>query len=85
MNIQDGQGFGLAQAIRAVEREFFVVMLLTKTKIQSEAYSHNPIGYGVNVLAAHTSSAGGAQGGVRMAMRARPVGWGIRATTGQTW
>ena len=33
LNIQDGWGFGLAQAIRAVERGGFDMMLLTETKI----------------------------------------------------
>ena len=37
LNIWDGRGFGLAQAIWAVEHGGFDVMLLTETKIQSEA------------------------------------------------
>ena len=54
---------------------FFYVMLLTKTKIQLEAYSHNRLGYDVTCLAARLSSARGAQGGVRLVTRERPVGW----------
>ena len=34
LKILDGRGFGMAQAIWAVERGFFDVMLLTKTEIQ---------------------------------------------------
>ena len=41
MNIQDGQGFGLAQTIRAVETGEVEFMLLTETKIQKKSYSHN--------------------------------------------
>ena len=47
LKIQDGRGFGLAQAVRAVERRGFGMMLLTKKKIQLEAYSHNFLGYNV--------------------------------------
>ena len=35
----------MTQAIRAVERRGFDMMLLTETKIQSEVYSHNRLGY----------------------------------------
>ena len=80
LNIRDGWGFRLAQAIRAVERGGFDVMLLTKTKIQLEAYSHNRLGFIVTCLAAWPSSAGGAQGGVGLVTRERPVGWGIDPT-----
>ena len=41
LNLRDGQGFGLAQAIQAVEHGGFDVMILTETKIQTEAYLHN--------------------------------------------
>ena len=47
LNIRYSRGFGLAQDIWTVERGFFDVMVLTKTKIQSEAYSHNHLGYDV--------------------------------------
>ena len=36
LNIWDGQGFGLAQAIRAVEYGEFDLMLLTETNIKTE-------------------------------------------------
>ena len=48
----------MVQAIRAVERGGYAVMLLTKTKIKSEAYSHNCLGYNVTCLAARMTSAG---------------------------
>ena len=37
-DIQDGQGFGLAQAIRVVEYGGFDMMVLTKTEISMTAY-----------------------------------------------
>ena len=52
LNIQGSQGLGLALAIWSVERLSFAVMLLTKTKIQSVAYSDNFLGYNVNFLTA---------------------------------
>ena len=47
LNIQDGQGFGLVQAIWAVERGKFDVVVLTKTKISMTAYCRNRLGYEV--------------------------------------
>ena len=44
LNIWDGRGFGLAQAIWAVEHRGFDVMLLTETNIKTEVYSHNHLG-----------------------------------------
>ena len=38
MNIQDGWVFGLAQAIRSVERGGFDIMILTETKTSMTAY-----------------------------------------------
>ena len=69
----------MAQVIRTVERGGFKLMLLTVTNIQSEAYLYNHLGYDVTCLAAPTSSAGGAHGGVGMVTRERPVGWGIES------
>ena len=40
----------MVQAIQAAECRFFDVMLLTKTKIQSEVYLHNRFGYNVTYL-----------------------------------
>ena len=56
------------------------MLLLNETKTHSEAYSHNRLGYTVTCSTAHLSSAGGAQGGVRLVARERPVGWGIEST-----
>ena len=47
LNIWDGRGFGLAQAIQAVDRRGFNVMILTKTKISTTAYCRNRLGYEV--------------------------------------
>ena len=62
-----------------MERRGFDVMLLTKTKIQLEAYSHNRLSYDVNFSASRPSSAGGSQVGVRTVTRERPIGWGIQS------
>ena len=68
----------MAQGIRALERGGLDVMLLTKTKVQSD--SHNRTGYNLTCLAARPSSAGGAPGGVGIVTRERPVGWEIEST-----
>ena len=52
----------------------FDVMLLTKTKIQSEACLQNHLVYEVNYSAVWSSSAGGAQGDVGLVTRERPAG-----------
>ena len=57
----------------------FDVMLLTKTKIQSEAYSHNRLGYGMTCSTACPSSSGRAQGDIGLVMREWPVGWGVES------
>ena len=41
LKIRDGRGLRLVQAIRAVEIGGVEVMLMTETKIQTEAYSQN--------------------------------------------
>ena len=64
LNIRDGRGFGLAQAIRVVQRGYFGVMLLTETKISTTAYCRNRLGYDMTFSEARPTSAGGAQGGV---------------------
>ena len=79
LNRRDGWGFGLVQAIRAVERGGFDVMLLKETKIQTEAYSHNYLGYNVTCFSARPSSARGSQGLVGLVMREWLVGWGIES------
>ena len=73
LNIRYRWGFGLEQAIQTVERGFFDIMLLTKTKIQSETYSHNRLVYDVNCLTVRLSSSRGSQGGVELVMRERPL------------
>ena len=55
-------------------------MLLTETKIQSEAYFHNRLGYNLTCLMAHFSSAGGAQGGFVLVTMEQLVGWGVDST-----
>ena len=70
----------MVQTIWAVECRGFGTMMLTKTKIQSEANSHNRLGYNVTCLTARPSSAGGDQVGVGLVTRESPVGWGVEST-----
>ena len=70
----------MAQAIQVVEHGVFDVMILTETKIQSEAYSHNRLGYDVNYLVVRPSISGVYQGGVDLVTRERPIEWGIDST-----
>ena len=58
LNIQDGRGFGMAQAIQAVDRGGFDMMLLTKTKISMTVYCRNRLEYEVKFSAERPSSAG---------------------------
>ena len=69
LNIQDVWGFGMAQAIRAVERRGFDVMILNKTKISTPAYCQNRLRYETTCSTARPNSAGGAQFGVRLVTR----------------
>ena len=46
-NIRDGQGFGLSQEIRAIERGNYNVMLLTDTNIPDAVFCHNFLEYDV--------------------------------------
>ena len=80
LNIRDGRGFGLAQSIWEVERAVFDIMLLTDTKIQTEEYSHNRLGYDVICSAARPSSTGGAQVDVGLVLQEWTNGWGIEST-----
>ena len=57
LNICYCQGFKLVPAIQAVEFRGFNVMLITKTNLQSEAYSHHRLGYNMTCLATRHSSA----------------------------
>ena len=70
----------MAQVIQAVERGFFDMIMLTDTKIQSEAYSHNRLGCVVTFSTARPSSAGISQGGVGLVTRERLAGWGVDST-----
>ena len=54
-------------------------MLLTKTKIQFEAYSHNSLVYDVPCSMERLSRSVGVQVSVRMLARDRPVRWGIES------
>ena len=77
--IQDGKGFGVAQAIRMMERRGLDVMLLTEKNIQTKAYSQNKLGYKVTFLAACPSSSGSSQGLVGLVTREWPNIWGVKS------
>ena len=77
LNIRDGRGLGLAQAIQELECGGFDNMLLMDTKIQTEVYCHNRLGCNFTCLAARPPSAGEAKGGVGMVTREWPDGWGV--------
>ena len=66
------------QSIREVECGEFGVMLLTETKIQTESYSHNQLGYNVDFLLACPSRYRGVKGSVVLVTRERLDWWGIK-------
>ena len=78
--IRNGRGFGLTQAIREVHIGSFDVMLLTETKITSEAYYHNQRGYDVVCPSAVATDTCGAQGGVELLVRELPQVWSVELT-----
>ena len=80
LNIQDGRVIGLEQAIRAVKRGGFDIMLMTEKKIQTEEYSHNRLGYNVICSTVRPSKVGGSQGNVGLVSRDRPNTWDIEST-----
>ena len=61
-NIWNGRGFGLTQAIRAVQLWKCVIMLLTETNIPDEVYWKNRNRYDLVCLRAIATTTGGAQG-----------------------
>ena len=79
LKIRDGRGYGLAQAIRKVERGGFYLMALTET-IRTEACSNNQWGYDMMCATARPSRTGGAQVGVGLGSQDRPNGWGSEST-----
>ena len=80
LNIRYGRGFGLAQAIWAVERGGLDVMLLTKTKIYTPSYFRNWLGCDMTFPAVRPTSNRGYQGGVGLVTRDRTIGWGVEST-----
>ena len=65
LNTPDDRIYVLAQTIRSVERGGFDIILLVKTKIQKEAYSHIQVGYDRICSVLLPSKVRGSQGGVR--------------------
>ena len=62
LNIRNGQGYGLMQAIRAVQIDGFDLMILLDNKITNQAYCHSSLGYNVFYSLMSMAAAGGAQG-----------------------
>ena len=78
-NIFYGWGFGLDQAIQAFHLVRFDAMLLTNTKITSESYFHNRLGYDMVCFPAVTTDTIRAQGVVGLVFIERPQGWGVES------
>ena len=55
-------------------------MLLTNTKITSEAYFHNRMVYKVVCLTAVATDTGDAHGSVGLVFRESPQGWSMEST-----
>ena len=68
-NIQYSRGFGIPQAIRAVKRENYDIMLLTERNIPDVVYYHNRLGYDIVFSEAAVTAVGGVQGGVGIVSR----------------
>ena len=62
--ICNGQGFGLAQAIRVTWIGGFDLMILTNTNINNQDYCRNRLGYDVVCSQAITTADGDTQEGV---------------------
>ena len=55
-------------------------MVLNETNISMTAYCWNRLGYKVPCLTARMMISGGAEGGIRLVTRERPIGLGIYST-----
>ena len=65
-NIRYGRGFGLPQAICAIDQGNCDLMLLTDKNIPDVLYCHNHLGCDFVCSNATVTAAGGGQGGVRI-------------------
>ena len=79
-NIRNVNGFGIAQAIWAVQVGGFNLMVLTETKVTGQAYFHNRLGYNVVFLSEINTDAGGAQGVLSLFVQDRPKGCIVELT-----
>ena len=57
----------------------FNLMVLTETKFSYQAYFHYRMGYNVVCSPAIAKESGGAQGGVRLAVRDQPKGFSVES------
>ena len=77
--IQDGRGFGLPQAIRAIEQGNYYLVIFMETNITDAVYCRNRLGYDIVCSKATVTmfggSRGGGGGGVRMVSRELSEGW----------
>ena len=78
--IRYGQGFGLAQTIREVNIISFGIMILTKTKNNSNSYFHNWLVYDVVCFPSVTTATKNMMGGVGLVVREQPQGWRVDST-----
>ena len=79
LTIHYGQGFGLYQYIWAVHIGIFGVILLTDTKITSEAYFRNRLVYDVVCFPEVTTYTGDAQVGVGLFVRESIQVWSVES------
>ena len=75
LNIHDGRGFGIAQAVQSDKLGGFNLMFLTETKISTTVYFRNRLGYNIFCSTDRPASAGGSQGGMNLVLQYRPTGW----------
>ena len=80
LNIRNGWGFRITQAIRVVHIGGFVLMILTETKITNQSSYHISMGYKLVCPPMITMEAGGAQWGVCLVIRDQPQGWSVELT-----
>ena len=62
LNIRNVRGFGIAQAVRAVDLGGFELMVLTEMRISVAVYFRNRLGYEIFCLLAQPASSGGIAG-----------------------
>ena len=79
-NIQYGQGFGLPQALKAVQLGKYDLVLLTETKTLDSVHCKIFRRYDIVCSMAATTASGGAQGDMGLLYMENTEGWYIEST-----